>query len=133
MNLRELTEYFEDCKYRKDSVERVEEVKAQLAHQFNLLFDKDGNFATKFDPYRTDRMYDDVGTKHQRGTLHQITVAHFLFDEEGDLRQHLHLPLDHLIKSLMPSYGSDLITLHFGKEMSRITRGQYTAIYAWKG
>lgn len=132
MNLQELTEYFEEYKYRKDTAERVEEVKVILARSLKLLFKADGEFATKFDPYRTDRMFDDVGTKHQRGTLHQIEVAHFLFDEEGDLREHLHLPLEHLITEMQPAYGSDIITLHFGKEMSRITRKQYTAIYAWK-
>jgi len=128
--LHELVAYFEN---RNRDTGVFPEMKLHMLHAFGQVFDHAGNFHARFDPYYTDRTLEDIGTgEDQRGTEKQIRVAHFLFDESGALREWLHGPFNDLRHTYTPSLTSDVAKLYFGVEMTRITGGQYPAVYAWK-
>jgi len=125
----EIVAYFDD--YRRDR-SCLEEMRGHTVRHFCSLFDHKGMFTTKFDPYYTDYRLEDIGTEGQRGTEEHIRVAHFLFDANGALREHLKEPLVNLIHALEASWGSDLVVLYYANEMGRITSGSYPAVYGWK-
>uniref|UniRef100_A0AB39CEN5 Uncharacterized protein n=1 Tax=Pseudomonas phage HRDY3 TaxID=3236930 RepID=A0AB39CEN5_9VIRU len=127
--LHDIVAYFED---RGRDIDRHQEMADAAEAAFKGLFNHACDFALGFDPYYTDRELANIGTEGQRGEPDQIRAAHFLFNEDGALREWLKNYLERMRFDNAPSLGSDLATLYFGVEMTRITDRRYTAVYAWK-
>lgn len=112
----------------------TEQLKKDTAAAFGMLFTHHGRFVSGIDPYYTDYSLEDIGEPGQRGTEAEIHICNFLFDDSGTMREWLQEPLRDLLSWRPTDYGrdSDVMRLYWGTEMSRITRQQYSTVYAWK-
>lgn len=84
---------------------------------WNFVFDSNGMFQHKYDPFRyNDKEFHD-----------------YIFDDEGNINEfEFDQPLWGWIGEQKPSWESDAVKLYYAEIFSSNTKGNYSAIYMWR-